>query len=173
MAHELHKRQIKRQARFYVVTVSTSRFREKSAGGSPVDESGDLAEKLILHAGHVVVGRDLIPDDVRLIRRKVFELTSRDDIDVVVFTGGTGLTSTDVTIEAVRPMFEKEIEGFGDVFRFYSIQEVGTSAFLTRATAGVVNRKIVVLLPGSPNAVKTGMKILLEETSHLLYLVQL
>ncbi|MEM1787681.1 MAG: MogA/MoaB family molybdenum cofactor biosynthesis protein, partial [Pyrobaculum sp.] len=120
--------------------------------------------------GHVVVGRDLIPDDVRLIRRKIFELTNREDVDIIVFTGGTGLTSTDVSIEAARPMFEKEIEGFGDVFRYYSIQEVGTAAFLTRATAGLVGGKVVVLLPGSPNAVKTGMRILLEEATHLLYL---
>ncbi|MEM1932476.1 MAG: MogA/MoaB family molybdenum cofactor biosynthesis protein, partial [Pyrobaculum sp.] len=120
--------------------------------------------------GHVVVGRDLIPDDVRLIRRKIFELTNREDVDIIVFTGGTGLTSTDVSIEAARPMFEKEIEGFGDLFRYYSIQEVGTAAFLTRATAGLVGGKVVVLLPGSPNAVKTGMRILLEEATHLLYL---
>lgn len=93
---------------------------------------------MVTEAGHVVVGRDLIPDDVRLIRRKIFELTNREDVDIIVFTGGTGLTSTDVSIEAARPMFEKEIEGFGDVFRYYSIQEVGTAAFLTRATAGLV-----------------------------------
>ncbi|MEM1807236.1 MAG: MogA/MoaB family molybdenum cofactor biosynthesis protein, partial [Pyrobaculum sp.] len=140
------------------------------AGGSPVDESGDVAVKMVTEAGHVVVGRDLIPDDVRLIRRKIFELTNREDVDIIVFTGGTGLTSTDVSIEAARPMFEKEIEGFGDVFRYYSIQEVGTAAFLTRATAGLVGGKVVVLLPGSPNAVKTGMRILLEEATHLLYL---
>ena len=90
----------------------------------------------------------------------------------MVFTGGTGLTKSDVTIEALRPLFEKEIEGFGDVFRFYSIQEVGTAAFLTRATAGVVKGKVFVLLPGSPNAVKTGLRILLGEVSHLLYLVR-
>jgi molybdenum cofactor biosynthesis protein B len=141
MAHESHRRQVKRAARFYIITVSTSRFREREAGGSP-----------------------------RLIRRKIFELTNREDVDIIVFTGGTGLTSTDVSIEAARPMFEKEIEGFGDVFRYYSIQEVGTAAFLTRATAGLVGGKVVVLLPGSPNAVKTGMRILLEEATHLLYL---
>ncbi|MEM1663844.1 MAG: MogA/MoaB family molybdenum cofactor biosynthesis protein [Pyrobaculum sp.] len=170
MAHESHRRQVKRAVRFYIITVSTSRFREREAGGSPVDESGDVAVKMVTEAGHVVVGRDLIPDDVRLIRRKIFELTNREDVDIIVFTGGTGLTSTDVSIEAARPMFEKEIEGFGDVFRYYSIQEVGTAAFLTRATAGLVGGKVVVLLPGSPNAVKTGMRILLEEATHLLYL---
>jgi len=172
MAHELHRSQGPKSARFYVVTVSTSRFQEKVRGGSPRDESGDVAVEMITSAGHVVVGRDLLPDDVTAIRKKAFELMARDDVDIVVFTGGTGLTKSDVTIEALRPLFEKEIEGFGDVFRFYSIQEVGTAAFLTRATAGVVKDKVFVLLPGSPNAVKTGLRILLGEVSHLLYLVR-
>ncbi|MEZ0318488.1 MAG: MogA/MoaB family molybdenum cofactor biosynthesis protein [Pyrobaculum sp.] len=172
MTHEIHKSRGPSTARFYVVTVSTSRFQEKARGGSPTDESGDVAVEMITNAGHVVVGRDLLPDDVVAIRRKMFELTSRSDVDVVVFTGGTGLTKTDVTIEAVRPFFDKEIEGFGDVFRYFSIQEVGTAAFLTRATAGVVGDKLVFLLPGSPNAVRTGLKIILSEVSHLLYLAK-
>ena len=127
---------------------------------------------MVKETGHVVVGRDLLPDDVNAIRRKLLELVQRDDVDVIVFTGGTGLTRTDVTIEAVRPLFDKEIEGFGDVFRHFSIEEVGTAAFLTRATGGVVGDKVVFLLPGSPNAVRTGMKIILAEVSHLLHLVK-
>lgn len=142
------------------------------SGGSPRDESGDLAVEMAREARHEVVGRDLIPDDMYVIRRRILELVSRDDLDVIVLTGGTGLTKTDVTIEAVRPLFEKEIEGFGDVFRYFSVQEVGAAAFLTRATAGVINGKAVFLLPGSPNAVKTGMKIILQEISHLLYLIK-
>ncbi len=172
MSHEIHRRQGPKVVRFYIVTVSTSRFREKAAGGSPSDESGDTAERMVKEAGHVVVGRDLLPDDISAIRRQLLELVQRDDVDVIVFTGGTGLTRTDVTIEAVRPFFDKEIEGFGDVFRHFSIQEVGTAAFLTRATGGVIGGKAIFLLPGSPNAVKTGMKIILAEVSHLLHLVR-
>jgi molybdenum cofactor biosynthesis protein B len=172
VSHEIHRRQGPKVVRFYIVTVSTSRFREKAAGGSPSDESGDTAERMVKETGHVVVGRDLLPDDVNAIRRKLLELVRRDDVDIIVFTGGTGLTRTDVTIEAVRPFFDKEIEGFGDVFRHFSIQEVGTAAFLTRATGGVIGDKVVFLLPGSPNAVKTGMKIILAEVSHLLHLVK-
>lgn len=154
------------------MTVSTSRYREKAVGGSLVDESGDVAEGMARGAGHIVVGRDLLPDDLSAIRRKVMELVQRGDVDVVVFTGGTGLTRTDVTIEAVKPLFDKEIEGFGDVFRHFSVQEVGTAAFLTRATGGVVGDKVIFLLPGSPNAVKTGMRIILAEVPHLLHLVK-
>lgn len=172
MSHELHRRQGPKTARFYIVTVSTSRYREKAAGGSLVDESGDVAEGMAREAGHIVVGRDLLPDDLSAIRRKVLELVQRGDVDVVVFTGGTGLTRTDVTIEAVKPLFDKEIEGFGDVFRHFSVQEVGTAAFLTRATGGVVGDKVIFLLPGSPNAVKTGMRIILAEVPHLLHLVK-
>jgi molybdenum cofactor biosynthesis protein B len=172
MSHELHRREGPKTARFYIVTVSTSRYREKAAGGSLVDESGDVAEGMAREAGHVVVGRDLLPDDLSAIRRKVLELVQRGDVDVVVFTGGTGLTRTDVTIEAVKPLFDKEIEGFGDVFRHFSVQEVGTAAFLTRATGGVVGDKVIFLLPGSPNAVKTGMRIILAEVPHLLHLVK-
>ncbi|MEM0276724.1 MogA/MoaB family molybdenum cofactor biosynthesis protein [Pyrobaculum sp.] len=171
MAHE-HRKHGPKTARFYIVTVSTSRYREKAEGKSPADESGDVAVSMAAEAGHIVVGRDLLPDDVYMIRRKVLELASRDDVDVVVFTGGTGITKTDVTIEAVRPLFDKEIEGFGDVFRHYSIQEVGTAAFLTRATAGIINGKAFFLLPGSPNSVRTGMRIILQEISHVLYLIR-
>jgi len=127
---------------------------------------------MVKETGHVVVGRDLLPDDVNAIRRKLLELVQRDDVDVIVFTGGTGLTRTDVTIEAVRPFFDKEIEGFGTLFKCFSVQEVGTAAFLTRATGGVIGDKVVFLLPGSPNAVKTGMRMILAEASHLLHLVR-
>lgn len=167
-SHKIHRERGPKSARVYIITVSTSRYHDRSI----VDESGDLAAQLAAEAGHVVVGRDLLPDDLYAIRKKALELLSRDDVDVVVFTGGTGLAKTDFTVEALRPLFEKEIEGFGDVFRIYSVQEVGTSAFLTRATAGVAGGKVIVALPGSPNAVKVAMRILLEEISHLLYLVR-
>lgn len=172
MAHEFHRERGPGAARFYIITVSTSRYREKASGGMPRDESGDLAERMATEAGHVVVGRDLLPDDINAIRRRVLELLSRDDVDVVVITGGTGIAKTDVTVEAVRPLFEKEIEGFGDVFRYYSLQEVGTAAALTRATAGIAGGKVIFLLPGSPGAVRTGMRIVLAETPHILYLTR-
>ncbi|MFP3290921.1 MAG: MogA/MoaB family molybdenum cofactor biosynthesis protein [Thermoproteus sp.] len=170
--HEEHRARGPKELSFWVVTVSTSRYEAMASGRSCTDESGDAAVSLISRAGHRVVGRSLVKDDLVMIRGVVMDLLRRSDVDVVVLTGGTGVARTDVTIEAVRPLLEKELDGFGDVFRLKSYQEVGTAAIMSRALAGVSNGKLVVALPGSPNAVETGLGIILPEAPHIIYLVR-
>lgn len=92
--------------------------------------------------------------------------------DVVVISGGTGLSPRDVTIEALRPLFEKEVEGWGEVFRMLSYQEVGPAAALSRTTAGVIDGKLVVALPGSPSAVELGLKTLAPEMPHIVHIIR-
>ncbi len=170
--HEEHRARGPRELAFWVVTVSTSRYEAMTSGRPYADESGDRAADLISKAGHKVVGRSLIKDDVVMIRGIVLDLLRRPDVDVIVLTGGTGIAKTDVTVEAVRPLLEKELEGFGDIFRLRSYQEVGTAAIMSRALAGVANGKLVVALPGSPNAVETGLNIILPEAPHIIYLAR-
>ncbi len=161
-----------RVANFFIITVSTSRYNAKINNQPYTDESGDLAESMVKEAGHRVVGRELVKDDSIMIRSLVDSLLLRDDVDVIVLTGGTGLARSDVTVEAVRPLFEKELEGFGELFRYLSYPKIGTGIIMTRATAGISRGKLIVVLPGSPDGVKTGLEIILQELPHILYIIR-
>jgi len=156
-----------------IVTVSTSRHKNLKEKRAPIpDESGDIAEEILSKTGGVVRARELIPDDADMLKRTVSRALRRPDLDVVVLTGGTGVSTTDVTIETVRPLFEKELEGFGEIFRMTSFQQIGPAAALSRATAGVAKGKLVMCLPGSPNGVKTALELFASEVPHILYLAR-
>jgi molybdopterin adenylyltransferase len=132
-----------------VITISDTR--------TPVDDkSGDTLSSRVTASGHRLLDRMIVKDDVRQIRSAVRKLVTRKDLDVIITTGGTGLTGRDVTIEALRPLFDKEIEGFGLVFHMISFQKINTSTMQSRATAGVVSGKYVFCLPGSPGACRDG-----------------
>ncbi|TKX73345.1 molybdenum cofactor biosynthesis protein B [Halorubrum sp. GN11GM_10-3_MGM] len=144
-----------------VVTVSSSRTTDD-------DPAGDYIADCFRAAGHEVVVRELIGDDYDSVQGTVDRLTRRKDTDVVVTTGGTGVTPDDVTPEAVRGLFAKRLPGFGELFRRLSYEEVGTRTIGSRATAGVVSATPVFCLPGSENAVRLGVdEILLAEVGHL------
>lgn len=147
--------------RLALLTVSDSRTTAN-------DESGAVLRDRMTAAGHQVVEQELLPNDEGRVRALVVAWTARDDIDAVLITGGTGLGSKDRTIEAVRPLFEKELPGFGEIFRVLSYQEqVGAAAMLSRATAGSVRGRIVVSLPGSKAAVTLAVeKLLVPELAH-------
>jgi molybdopterin adenylyltransferase len=120
------------------------------------DRSGDTLVERVKAAGHALADRLIVKDDVRQIRSAVRKLVKRKDVDIIITTGGTGLTGRDVTVEAMRPLFDKEIEGFGVVFHMISFQKIKTSTMQSRATAGVVSGKYVFCLPGSPGACRDG-----------------
>jgi len=148
-----------------VVTVSSSRTLADDPGG-------DIIESALTAAGHHVTERSLVTDDAVAIADAVTGALD-DGADVVVTTGGTGLTPDDVTVEAVGPLFDREIPGFGELFRYVSYEEVGPMAMASRATAGVVADRLVFCLPGSENAARTGSEELVAPAvGHLLGLVQ-
>ena len=126
------------------------------------DKSGQTLQDRIVTAGHTVADRQIVKDDVAEIRRVVKAWFKRADIDVVISTGGTGLTGRDVTIEAMRPLFEKEIDGFGTLFHMISFPKIGTSTVQSRATAGVAKGKYIFCLPGSPGACKDAWDDILK-----------
>lgn len=132
-----------------VMTVSDSRTLE-------TDSSGDLLVERITAAGHRVMDRAIVIDDVDQIRAAVLGWVDHEEIDVVISTGGTGLTGRDVTPEALRPLFDKEIDGFSVIFHQVSFQSVGVSTLQSRALAGISNGTIIFALPGSNGAVKDG-----------------
>ncbi|HVT39859.1 MAG TPA: MogA/MoaB family molybdenum cofactor biosynthesis protein [Gemmatimonadaceae bacterium] len=144
-----------------VVTVSDSRTVD-------TDESGALMKRLLEGAGHSVADYALLKNDESRVRDHTRALLARADIDAVLLTGGTGLGSRDRTVEAVRPLLDKELPGFGELFRVVSFQEqIGAAAILSRAVAGGANGKLVVSMPGSRAAVELALtRILLPEFRH-------
>ncbi len=157
-----HRRAAAAVLGYAVVTVSDTR-------SAADDRSGDRIAELAAAAGHRVVARRLVRDEAPAIRGAVEALLAARAVDVVVVTGGTGFSPRDVTVEALRPLFEREVEGFGELFRALSFAEVGAAAMLSRATAGLVRGKGLYLLPGSTAAVILAMeKLVLPETPHLL-----
>jgi molybdenum cofactor biosynthesis protein B len=126
------------------------------------DISGKTLSDRIIEAGHLLSGRKIVADDIRAIRNVIRDWAGRSDIDAIISTGGTGLTGNDITIEAVRSLFEKEIDGFGVLFHMISFSKIGTSTVQSRATAGIVKGKYVFCLPGSPGACRDGWDDILK-----------
>ncbi len=166
-----HKQEIKGNIRFALITVSTSRFNKYGSARSPQeaeDISGNHMCSLVEESGHKVVSYSLVPDNEIVIKDLISRMVD-EDVNVIVTSGGTGLSPDDVTIEAIAPIFHKEIQGFGEYFRYLSIGQIGSSVVLTRACAGIVNNKVIFCLPGSPNAVKLAFsEIILPEAGHIL-----
>jgi len=169
--HEEHRLRAAKRLRVRIVTVSTSRFERKMGGREFSDEAGDAAERETKKARHLVVQRKLVSDDRAMLRQETKAFLTGND-DVLLFAGGTGLSRRDITVETVRPFFEKEMEGFGELIRRLSYDEVGSAAVLTRATAGVARGKLIVCMPGSPGAVTTAMKALIGEFPHALFIAR-
>lgn len=163
-AHEHHRHGAHTHLKVAVITASDSRTPE-------TDESGGVIKSMLERAGHTIAHYEVIPDSPDLIRQAVTDRLS--GVDAIIINGGTGITTRDVTIEAIRPLLSRELEGFGELFRMLSYQEVGSAAFLSRALAGVSHRKIVVALPGSPEACRLAMeKLLIPELGHMAHLLK-
>ena len=140
-----------------VLTVTDTRSYEN-------DTSGDLLANSLQQAGHLLADRELIPDDVYLIRKHISHWIADREVHAILITGGTGFTQRDSTPEAVIPLLDKTVEGFGELFRQISFQEIGTSTIQSRAFAGIANKTFICGLPGSTNACDTAWnKILLEQ----------
>ena len=141
---------------FAILTISDTRSLSE-------DKSGDFLLERIQSSGHFVKAREITTDDEEKIVSQLEKLVERIDVDVILSTGGTGLTGRDVTVEAHKKIYEKEIEAFGTLFTMISIEKIGTSAIQSRATAGVARGKYLFALPGSPNACKDAWDGIIEK----------
>lgn len=158
--HE-HHRQV--TADFAIMTISDTR-NEKS------DESGNIAKRLLIEHGHRVMAHKIVKNDRATIRALIEELTRNPRIQVILTLGGTGISSRDVTIEAVSDLLDKRIEGFGELFRKLSYEDIGEAAMLSRAVAGTIDKKVIFCLPGSKKAVKLALKsLILPGLGHMLW----
>ena len=161
MSHVEHKAHAPASVTCYVLTVSDTRTPDTDTGGAAIRE-------LLESAGHQVSGHDIVRDEPDDVATRVAERLGDERTQVIITTGGTGITSRDGTYEAVQALLEKHLDGFGELFRMLSFQDIGSAAMMSRATAGTANGKAVFVLPGSPGAVRLAMtRLILPELGHV------
>ena len=156
-----HKQQAPAVVRCYVVTVSDTRTDDTDTGGRAIVD--------LLHAaGHQVAGKTIVKDDAPIVRSTVERQLANAGVDAIITPGGTGISSRDATYDAIVGLLEKQLDGFGELFRMISYQAIGPAAMLSRATAGLSANRIIIALPGSEAAVRLAMeKLVLPELGHL------
>lgn len=157
-----HRKQSATNIRNAIITISDTRNYE-------TDKSGKIIKRLLEDAGHVVEKYIIVSDEEKKIQSAVEGMLNTDEIDVILMNGGTGIAKRDVTIEAIRPFLDKELPGFGELFRYLSYElDIGSASILSRAVAGAAGNKVIFALPGSSGAVTLAMeKIILKEIGHL------
>ena len=161
MGLEEHKAKATKSVGFALVTVSDTRNRE-------TDEGGDRIAALLEEAGHRIVERTLVRDNHLDIESAIIRGMQQAEVQAILLTGGTGVSERDITPEVVEEHFDKVLDGFGELFRWLSYQEIGPAAILSRAVAGISERKVILSIPGSPRAIDLAMeKLILPEIGHL------
>jgi molybdenum cofactor biosynthesis protein B len=156
-----HKQQAPDSIRCFVLTVSDTRTESS-------DSSGNAIATLLAGAGYTVSGRAIVRDDAEIVKMAIERQIASGDCDVVISTGGTGITSRDNTFEAVDALLQKRLDGFGELFRMLSYQEIGSAAMMSRTVAGLSAGRVIIALPGSQAAARLAMeKLVLPELGHL------
>ena len=160
---EKHREASPGQVRVAVLTISDTRTPETDTGGNVIVD-------LMKEAGHEILRREIVKDDAPQIEVFLQELLSDANVDAVITTGGTGISARDTTYEVVSRVIDKKLDGFGEVFRMLSYEEIGAATILSRAIAGAAGSKFVACLPGSTNAVRLALtKLIVPELGHLVY----
>ena len=152
-----------------IVLISDSLSKDKEHWREK-DKSGKIAETALSQNPFVISTIDVIPDELENIQIMVKNLIKKENINFILTIGGTGISRRDVTIEAIKPLLEKELQGFGELFRYKTYEEKKTISIMTRAMAGVIDKTLICSLPGSPNAVQLGLNLILPEVQHILNL---
>jgi len=160
-----HQKRARAHLKVGVITASDSRTPE-------TDQSGKLIRSLLENAGHLVAYYEILPDDREKIAAAL--VNNLENLDAIILSGGTGIAARDGTTEVVKSVIDKELEGFGELFRMLSFQEIGAAAMMSRAIAGVRHGKFVAALPGSPDACRLAMeKLLIPQLGHITWLLSL
>jgi molybdenum cofactor biosynthesis protein B len=161
MSQEEHKAHAPRSVRCFIVTVSDTRT-------EATDTSGRAIADLLTAAGHVVAGRAMVKDDAEMVRGTLERQLASAEVQAIITTGGTGVTARDSTYEVVSSLLQKRLDGFGELFRMLSFQQIGPAAMMSRACAGIVAGHVLVSLPGSEAAVRLALeRLLIPELGHL------
>ena len=171
--HEQHKKKGPDIVNLALIIVSTSKFNELQESEISSDKTIPMVQQILeQNPGVLLTSSEIVSDDEIQIVEILERLLNDSSLHVIVFSGGTGLTLKDVTYEAIKPLLEKTIDGFGELFRYLSYKEIGPSSMLSRALAGKIRNKAIFLLPGSPNAVKLAITtLILPEIRHIVYMI--
>jgi molybdenum cofactor biosynthesis protein B len=163
-----HKANALKTVNFAVFICSTSRYESLQKGKEVADVSGDTIEYLLKNAGHNVLFKRVVSDDKVMIEHAVRSVLDNAGVDAAIFCGGTGVTHSDVTVETVSAFFEKSLPGFGEIFRRLTFDRMGSVAVMSRAAAGVAKGKALFCIPGSPEAVRVSVELLISpEAGHI------
>ncbi len=161
MSYQEHKKEAPQSVNCAVLTISDSRTEQS-------DESGKLLKQKLSDSGHRVIAYAILKNDSESVKQKISELLGQEEVQVIITCGGTGVGHRDITVETVSSILEKKLDGFGELFRSLSYQEIGTASIMSRAIAGAVGGKVIICLPGSLGAAKLAIdKIILPEIGHM------
>ena len=161
MGYQEHKQKAPKNVTCAVLIISDTRTEQD-------DESGKLIKQKLSENGHRVISYCIVKDEADSIKQKLHELLGEKELQVIITSGGTGVSHRDVTVETITPLLEKKLGGFGELFRLLSYQEIGTASIMSRAIAGVVKGRVILCLPGSLGAANLAMdKIILPEIGHM------
>ena len=161
MGYQEHKQKAPKSVSCAGITISDTKTERD-------DESGRLIRQKLSQNGHRVVSYCILKDEADAIEKKILELLRDEEIQVIITSGGTGASHRDITVETISPILEKKLDGFGELFRFLTYQEIGTASIMSRAIGGVARGRVILCLPGSPGAAKLAMdRIILPEIGHM------
>jgi len=171
--HTQHKAKGPKLIKIAVIIVSSSCFEEKKDGKVLSDKTLPIVIEVLNEFPSILINStDFISDSEEQIKDILYKLLDDVNLHAIIFSGGTGISPKDITYETVKPLIEKAMNGFGELFRYLSFKEIGPSAMLSRALGGKIKDKAVFLLPGSPNAVKLALKeLIFPELKHILYII--
>ncbi len=163
MGHKDHKEKAEKSVKCFIITVSDTRTPD-------TDESGKIISDILKNNSHNIIGYVILKDEPKVVCEFVRNESLEEDVEAIIINGGTGISSRDSTFEAIDSILEKRLTGFGELFRYLSYKEIGSSAIMSRACAGVLNKKIIISMPGSEGAVRLAMtKLILPELSHMVW----
>lgn len=172
-----HKKHSPKIIRFYLVIVSSSLSGSESnytlEKPLKTDKTTPLVKELLQKNNYRLIGMSVIPDQKIKIQTELAHITEKHGPDILIFSGGTGITQSDNTTEAIQPLLEKQLTGFGVIFHKLSFDEIGSASILSRALAGIYQDSAIFVLPGSPNAVRLALeKIILPEAGHIMAMIR-
>jgi molybdopterin adenylyltransferase len=166
MSHKIHKEKAQQSVACAVITVSDSRTPE-------TDTSGEIIKEYLLGSNHQINHYQVIKDEPTEIRSLLVQLAGEADIQAMIFNGGTGISRRDRTFDVIDGLLEKRLVGFGEIFRMLSYQDIGSAAIMSRATAGTLQGKVIIAIPGSPAAARLAMeRLILPELAHMVWELQ-